>query len=474
MTFKDTYFIDSEAALAVAKEKNRVECTIAVDGLQICYYAGEKLRKSPKNCIHLPFENVYKYFTSSMNRVPQKISYENTDYSPDQQKVLTKKVTEIIEAAQTQRVQLMNKYVKKIKLYKPNFSQPLRVFLSGCRETTVMQYASENIANTFKRMGYQVKFYIQKNDMEFCCALGLLKALYKYKPHITININHLNNEYLHEKMLNFIWFQDPMPILTDNSKLNIRQRDFFFSLLDTTDISLIKKGVSKKKILRQHIATNESIYNTKYKISRENKIVFIGAAYVLHFNNLPNEELVIEEIRKSIVSNKLDLAEMSRQYSFDYDYLKDRLYPGVIRREMVKMICEHSKIPVEVYGLGWDKVPEVKPFFKGILNYGVEVAKVYNSAKYGLVPNGYYQQRIYEMALSGTIPLVYDTPIEKKPFKYADSCLLFKDTTSFKKTIKSTPTKNLKQISKDGTYKNMVKNILKLSKKVLSKKNTKG
>ncbi len=472
--FSDTYFLDAKTALEVAKQKNRVTCTIAVDGLQICYYAGEKIKNSPNNCIHLPFENVYEYFITSMNRVPKKIDYVNTNYSSSDQKLLTKKITEIIVAAQTQRMQLMNKYVRKIKLNKPNFSEPLRVFLAGCRETTVMQYASENIANTFKRMGYNVKFYIQKNDMEFCCALGLLKSLYKFNPHITVNINHLNNEYLHEKVLNFVWFQDPMPVLTDNTEVTIRKRDYFFSLLETTDISLIKKGISKKKILRQHICTNESIYNTKYKIQREDKIVFIGAAYVLHFSNLPNEDLVIEEIKKSIGSHQLDLDAISKHYSFDYDYLKDRLYPGVIRRELVKMICEHSKIPVEIYGLGWDQVPETKPFFKGILSYGEDVARVYNSAKYGLVPNGYYQQRIYEMALSGTIPLVYDRPIEKEPFKYANNCLVFKDIDSLKKVLETTPIKNLKKITKDGTYKHMAKNILKLSKKALSKKNAKG
>jgi len=476
--YVDTYFLDSQTALLTANQNNRVNCTILVDGLQICYYAGEKLRAAPKNCIHVPIDKLYKYFGKTKNRLPDDVSYDNTYFTQEERKALSNKIINIMNSAIDFRNQLLKKYKKKIKQYKPDFSErPLRVFIPACRETVVMQHTAKSISDAFIKIGYDVHFHTQKNDMQLCCFVQHVKALAKYKAHITVNINHLNNDMLHKDVYNFVWFQDFMDIVKNpEKKMNLRKRDFIFSLYKDLDYYLDAKNIQYQ---RQSFCVNKKIFFESKTIKRKNKIVFIG-----HFPNLLREEFKKEN--RDIVN--LVYSRLNNKKNTDYSAIKfltqnlnvspldmyGQLGPVIIKYLAVEWLCQVSPIEIEIYGNDeWAKHDLFKKFYKGHLQYGDELRKVYNSAKYALIPTTNYliMNRLTEAAACGCIPVVYDCRDNDNPPYFEDDLLYFNDKISLKEALIIEPKGNPKNVLKGNTFKSFAKKISKIVTKDKSCKN---
>ena len=480
--FQDTYFLDAKIALETAKQQNRVTRTRSVDGLQICYYTGEKLSKTPKNCIHLPLEDVFSYFQNTMNRIPTIISYENTSFIAKEQKVFSKKLGEVINAAQRERLNIINDYIRKTKLHQPDFSKPLKIFLAGCRETTVMQYSSENIAKALKKMGFKVKYYIQKNDMESCCPLGPLKSIHKFKPHITININHLNNHYIHKDVYNFIWYQDPMNILLSDEKLPYRKKDTFLIYLHDWKDLLVKKGIKKKSIYPQYSCINEDNFFIDKKVKRENKIVFAGTYYTKK-HVLSHIPFMTESISKKLYSlletgidfspqniSNILLSHNMNVGDNDIIYIQ-QAYIRNKSIEWITEICNKLNYTLELYG--WiEDVQEnkhIQKYYKGSLPHS-DMRKLYNSSKYTLLSSGrtINTQRLAESAACGSIPVIFDSrSITLDKQTWDKEVLYYKSKKELKNILKLQlePKKDFKKIAKALSYSKLAKKIMAIYKK---------
>jgi len=470
--YLDTYFFDSSLALKIALKKNKAETRNPnVKGLQICYYNGEKLPDAPRNCIHLPLEDIYSYFTTSNNRFPEFIAYNNSGFTENEQKTFNTSLHEILNLSISANHILVEKLKKKIKKNKPNFSdKQLRVFIPACRETVVMQHISKSIAKSFKDMGYNVKYCIQKSSMESCGALHSLKKLYKFNPHITVNINHLNNDYLHDDVFNVVWFQDPMESLKDKSQLHVRKKDYLLHLTQRVADMLAKKNV---KSIYQPFSIDTSLYKNRKSILRENKIVFIGSSYKLTYDGITNhhKEELLEILKNEFFKNgivPISFREaLERRYNIDTTSLNHIL--NYITRDLALIHISNIDLnyKFEVYGYGWNEYPQLEKYYKGTLSYGKELSKVYNGAKYSLCIGGYVlQQRTLESAASGCIPLVLDSrkiAASKNELYFENSLLFFRKLDEIKDIIKKDKKVDLKYLVKRHTYKHLVKKITQLT-----------
>jgi len=462
----DTYFLDSKQALEVAKKNNRVDCTSAVTGTQICYYAGKELKNAPKNCINLPLESIYEHFRDTSFRIPTKIAYENSQFTREEQKTLTQKITQTIEQSIYAQKKLILKYEEKIRQITPDFkNERLRVFIPSSRLTTVMQHVSKYIANAFKKMGYEVMYLIEENDMHYSSYLLQVKAHYEYNPHITVHINHFNNDYLHKKIFNIVWMQDPMEsIVNPVSCIKVRKRDLIYSLAAPIDYALKKKNIPFN---RQNFAINKKIYKTKDSIERKKKIVFVGSAYFTNVHKDTPKELfdeILDMFIKGIDFSEPIITRLARKYNLDFIYVIIRVINFIIRDYSVLELCKiNTEYEIEIYGWGWDKYPETKPYYKGVLKYGEDIAKVFHSATYSLSPHScsIVQQRVLEASACGCIPIVYDCrSIEPPPF-YEDNLIYYKDLKTLTTILKESPIKKPKKIIKENSYKKLVKRFIK-------------
>lgn len=483
----DTYFLDSAEALRVARQNNRVHTgNPNVDGLQICYYDGLKLKKTPKNCINVPLENVMKFFSKTDKRLPLSVDFVNSMIlvSEDKNKFI-KYLHKVLEVSNSLRAKRIDKIKKKIKRLKLNFNdKKLRVFIPACRETTVMQYVSKDIAIMFKNLNYEV-YYHSQGEMESCSFLAIAQELYKFNPHIVININHLNNYFLNDKVFNFIWFQDAMPILNDNSEIILRKRDYIFSYSNLFTRLLNKKGIKNNKIYKQDlIPVNTNKFYLDNTIERDDKIIFVGSYYEeSRYSKYMIYEIDIElknMLRDGVCLSSERIINVFAKYGkdikHDITYINE-IQQSYNRNEIVSWLSKVHSSRVEVYGYNWEKSKNsfIINKFKGKVNK-TELNKLYNSSKYVLAVSGQVinTQRLGEIVHSGAIPVIYDSreiTLEKESWN--DECLYFKTEAELKYILdnKIKPKKYMtKKILNHFTYKKFIKTIEKQINKELENK----
>jgi len=482
--YLDTYFFDSNLALEIALQKNLVNTlNPRMQGLQICYYNGDKLLNAPSNCIYVPLENVFSYFSKTNKRFPKYVSFDNTTFSEEDKVVFNQKLSQTLNSSIDKNYILVSKYKEKIKKNKPDFSdKQLRVFIPACRETVVMQYIAKNIARSFKKLGYKVNYCIQKTSMDTCGALDGLKRLYDFNPHITININHFNNDYLHNDVLNFVWFQDLMPCLTDTNTLLIRKNDYLFALVDGLKEALQQKGVKRNKYDIQKFCIDTSTFKLRKKIKRKNKIIFIGSSYKSSFDNIPLKkekkyQILYELLEiymtdgppsRKVKNELIDRYKVNKRT--DIGHIINYIERDIIIREVIKL---NLPLDFELYGYGWDEYEDLLPYYKGVLTYGKDISIIYNSAKYALVTGGYViQQRTLEAAASGAIPVVLDVRHNDSLYKKKlDKYMIFFKRAKELSTLSKKPKEYIfDSLIKSHSYSGFTNKIVNIIKKKIYEK----
>ncbi|RXJ98221.1 hypothetical protein CRU98_10695 [Arcobacter sp. CECT 8986] len=486
MQYFDTYFLDANEALKEAKKNNKIigqNPRIKFD--QICYYnAQEELENAPSNCIFVPFENVYNYFVTTKNRRPTKLNYDNIEISQEERKEFTNAFTSVLTQVEQEREALTEIYKKQIQEYKPDFNdEKLRVFIPANKATTVMQHISKNIAKAFEQTGkYEVCYLIQEDDMQAMDYLIYYHKIDEFKPHITFNINHTYNSFLHKDVFNFVWFQDTMEIVTNKEPLNQRKRDYIYCLIPGIKYALEKKGA--KNISLQNFCIDTSIYKKREEIKKEKKIVFIGGSYkdnlTPYLNSIgENKELISDRRREEILKDLLDIYKnrgtfyleeikfLAKKHKCPIAYFNNYAIPLIVRDfTLLELVKENIDYELEIYGWGWEEYEELKPYYKGVLNYGEEISKVYNSATYAIVTHPSYtiQQRTLESVASHCTPLVYDCSenyiCEEESYK--EELILFKNLKELFKILKEEPkVKVSEKLIEEFSYVNLVKKIEK-------------
>ncbi|MBU1659472.1 hypothetical protein KKG72_10560 [bacterium] len=458
---EDIYFLSPKEALRVASQQNRWGENNYY--LQLCYYEGEKIESDLANLVHLPIENLLETLAYGTYRIPSKIDFTGLEISSDIKLEVLMNFNLSIEQAKMYRTQLNTHYLQKMKNSSPDFSERLRFHLCANVSTQVMQYVSKNIANTLRDMGYEVCFELYEGIED----LSSFKIMSEFQPHATININNLNNTFLSDSIFNFVWFQDPMPILYDESKIHLRQRDIIYALSDM----IMKKKFIKESYEIQRFCVSKSDFYRDETIQKENKIIFIGSSYAAVLNKEISDKrfrelynIFRENLNTGMKITPEYVGELSRKYEIDYNLILLSPLAMAVRECSVEWICKQKNIAVEVYGRHWENNPLVAPYFKGELPHGKELSKVYNSARYSVYAHSFdmYQQRLPEMAACGTIPVSYDCrAMSEEKYDYEENTLLFSNYEELVDILGEEPKKNVYGIAEEMSFNAFVTRMVK-------------
>lgn len=475
--YEDTYFLNAEEALRVAKQQNRPSRY----SLQICYYNGIKIESEYKNLIHLPIENLLTGLAEGIYRFPTNLNFVGLELSESIKSDILQSFIISIKQAKENRNKYNAHYLKSLRNSQLDFSESLRFYLPANFATQVMQNISKNIANALEKLGYAVLFDLNIGMTD----PASLKAIFEFNPHVTININHMNNRILNNEVFNFVWFQDSLPIVTNEEPLNLRERDYLFALIPGIQNEL--KNVKEAHFCEiQDFCINTSIYKQYTNVKREKKIVFIGGSYLENYmpyvsscggtakdtidDKATNE--LIAEVTDIYVNDGVFSSEqherLSEKYNKSIELIHNYVIPLVVRDITLLKLCKMNiDYDIEIYGWGWEKYEELKPYYKGVLEYGEEISKVYNSATYAIVSHPYYiiQQRTLESAASGCIPLVYDCRYryDVNPPYYENGIDFFTNLNDLEKILNKTPKdKNLQPLVENHSYSAFIQKILKI------------
>jgi len=475
----DCYFFDRDLALKTAQQQNRVTTMHpSIDGLQVCYYDGDPIENAPKNLINVRFKDILPFLANTRLRFPARVIYP-AQASVAQQHEITELFNRVITEAHSQRMQLATGYTHRIRTQQPIYTagEPFRVFFRACRLTTVMQYVSKNLAKTFESLGHQSHVTVENNDMELLHKMWHFKEQYEFNPHICVNINHPNNEYQNNDVVNVSWWQDPMPIIKKMQPLHWRERDVVLSLTPPLDKYLTQCGA--KNIQRQLFCTDTNVFNIRPDITRENKIIFVGSSYISHLSqNMRNMERnadVIHELadlmEQGTSINEALIAQIAKRYDMEFDHVFWNLYHFVVRNKTVEWLCQYTTLPVEVYGYEWEYNNIVKPFYKGNLQHGEELVNAYNSARYTLVSHPFEvnSQRLNEATVCGCIPLVYDCRHSAEPPHWDNELLYFKTRNDLHQLLDNNEGTPAPHVGQHFSYESLAKKIIKIAESYYQK-----
>ena len=463
----DTYFFNYDEAYKKAKEQNMISSYQK----QICYYDGDVRTDDLENLCSLPFNNLSQELLLSSNRLPTSINFAGLSLTQNVKQEIVEVFKKLLTNIVKNKDELINIMMSEIKSFKLDFNEPLRFYLIGARQTRVTQYMSKYIANSLKNMKYDVRFDLN-SEFEDMDTFKIMKAIHEYNPHVTININNVNNYHLNDDTFNFIWFQDPNHKLKNLNKRDLRKRDFIYSLLPMIDELLIEKEIPFE---RQSFCVDKETYKLKDDIKREKKIVFIGSDYEYIIKDKSNSYLKAVELVKDKfytygeLINPAKNPDICDNFNISQEELQD-IVRYVNRVVSVLWLCKvKSEYSVEIYGWGWDKYEEIKPYHKGILSAGEEICSVYNSATFTLAPHPDYtlQQRVLESAASGAIPIVYDCRDEVDDSHYDEAVCYYKTFEDLNDILntKDIIEKEFKKLLEENSFDFFVKNFLKVINK---------
>ena len=462
MKYDDIYFLNTKEALRVATEQNISEES---NNLQICYYEGEKIESDLINLIHLPLDTIVSSLENGILRLPTRVSSAGFDISLNEWKAMEGGFLNLLEEAKKLRSKRNQNYFIKSRTNNPNFNDKLRFYISAHSNTRVMQYSSKNIAQTLEHMGYEVYFDLYHGCEDFNC----LKNIAEFNPHATININHVQTDFLNENVFSFTWIQDhwATSYLMENPKL--RDRDILFHIIEHYGDMLKRKSI---KSFYQPFCINSKIFKLRDEIKRENKIVFIGSSYKDSYDDIENEnkEVICKECYNLYLNNgyidSKERAKLQAKYSIkniDLGHILNYIDRDLALEYIVNMDLSYD---IEVYGYGWDQNKKLDGYFKGPVEYGENLSKIYNSAKYCLVIGGYIlQQRTFESAASGSIPLVFDSRKGKANLNNKDinkSLLFFKTLDDLKISLEQKENVDLSIIIKKSNFDIFGKRIISI------------
>lgn len=263
-----------------------------------------------------------------------------------------------------------------------------------------------------------------------------------------------------------------MPVLQSNQPIVLRKRDTVYSLLPDLDLLLKQKQVP---FSRQSFCVNKTIFKPDERIKREKKIIFIGSSYVpridpKHQNaNITKEVIDILEMGQEFTPEMIQ--KLAKKHNLEPQYIQNHIIAYAVRDVSVlwlHKIHQETGLPVEIYGWGWEQYDILKPYCKGSIPYN-QVAALYNSAVYTLVPHSMYvlQQRTLEAAACGCQPIVYDCRYNDTPPFYEESLEYFRTVDDIIRIIEKDSTKDLASIVDENSYEHLAGRIISTVKEQL-------
>ncbi len=469
---RDTYFVDPFLALNQAKLKKRVYCNHpTIDGLQVCYYRGELPEHRLANLVHLELRDFETFFIRSRLRMPEHIEFP-TDLEEEIKASVRQDIASLCESIKRKRLLLTQDLMQKAKAMQPGMrgKRTPRIFIPSNRLTTVMQYSSKGMSKAFADLGWEVLFYIQANDMETSNIVHMLEQYIDFDPIACFCVNNLSNGFMHDDVVNMVWWQDLMPQLKEGQPLNWRTRDFNFSISPLFDRYL--EQCQAPSVQRLHFAIDEAVFYPGNTAVRADKVVFVGSSYlpVINLENSQHQQALdslIGLMARGACFDEAAVSQIAAASSLSYEFVFWKLLHYVIRDHAVRWLCSDSCLPVDVYGRYWDQDAAVAPFYRGELAHGEAVAEVYRAARYALVchPFEINSQRLAEVAACGCIPLVYDCRDVAEPPHWDDYCLFFKTAEELQNILRQRlqPAKPPQGLAEQFTYKAAARRLIDLT-----------
>ena len=474
-----TFFLDWSKALSAAYRGDRVKDHELTTSPQLCFYLGEPIDEIPLYMIPVPsldHPSFEAFFFSSKLPFPVAIDFDPDDEDETQ---LAFNVAKSLDDARSSQQVETRKLEEECRQIQPEYihGKPLRVFLPISRLSTVGAGNCRDLAQGFKNIGCEVLYFIESNDRELLNPYQYRKAQRDFNPHIVFEIDILN-ETLHSDAFSVMWLQNVGPLLRvymrDGRTFPCRERDLVYSLVKELEPLMYQCGATK--VEQQGSCYDGTIFQN-FGWERKRKVVFVGAARSNYLLQYPQAKALVSELEAMFEAGKpftdQELIRLSKDHDMAGEIIFWRLVQYIVRDLSVRWLCTMSnEIDVDVYGYAWEQDEIVRPFYRGVLPHGPDLAAVYNKTVYALVPHqsDLESQRLVEVAACGAIPVAYDCRYRSGEPQGNDSFLWYRTKEELRACLTKQPSVTPYAICEGRTYTHFAQRVITTVESCLSGK----
>lgn len=273
--------------------------------------------------------------------------------------------------------------------------RPLRIALLTSRYTTVIQYVTRDLAAGFSELGHRCEVLLEPAAGENLVSHWAAERLLEFEPDVLVVIDHVRPEYgalLPEGLPVVTWILDEVPWLKDPR--HIRQLgalDLAYGFSRAVQQGFLELGYPNVGHLP--FAVNPEQYWPEQPDPSARGIAFtthigqvdpdpdgapgLGALLEARLSSYPEVPLemprILPDLQACLSQLSLRPSE-AQQQAWLYHALQ--LARQLDRQRVAEHIVD-AGLPLDLYGLGWDKLDRFAPRARGVVAPGPELRDVY-------------------------------------------------------------------------------------------------
>lgn len=327
--------------------------------------------------------------------------------------------------------------------------RPPRVLLLTSRFTTVLQYATRDIAKGFEANGWQTLTLIEPTPYHQISKLTTSQALVKFKPDLVFQIDHLRHEHEDGFPANLpfaCWIQDHLAHLTkvDTGK-QVKLRDYVLTFasplfIDTysyparqcIDMPMMLTSPRRLDAVRR-VEAPDLVYVSNVSQQPRDLVAKVLQQTPQCWQTLARDaaELLLAHYAAGgslashhEVRNVLEEAIKAGQHDMPDDATRRRLVEdlwnplniSLYRQQALSWVASATSqlnLSLGIYGRGWDQHPDFAAYAKGVIENGEPLAQLTRSASINLNLEPYVcftHQRLLDGLAAGGFYLVRHHP----------------------------------------------------------------
>lgn len=327
---------------------------------------------------------------------------------------------------------------------------PLRVLCVTSRFTTFLKHSMRDTAEALQRTGFRTHLLIEEADHFMLSPHAYMESFISFQPDLVLLIDH----HRHEQPNAFIpnvplacWIQDPLPnLMSRRAAEPLGPLDFTFGFYKGRCEK--EFGYPPDRFFSAPIPVSRSMFSEEPVDEEQALRPTCDVIYVGHLNEtidalrsrwrrqqppevhpiLSRIDTFVDEvlgrgehlrdhysgsdptalIRRLAGENGNRLASESAESLFSfYAY---RAFDIGFRLQTLRWVAEWARRTgrtFELYGNGWQEVPELAPLAVGPIDHGEPLREAYRRARFAIqtMPAGFQHQRSLEAIASGSLVL---------------------------------------------------------------------
>lgn len=344
------------------------------------------------------------------------------------------------------------------ELFRGEGDRPPRALLLTSRFTTVLQYATQDVADALHALGWETRTVKETQPWHRMTEAHLARQTHDADPDLVFQLDHLRHElsdWFPRDVPFVCWIQDNLSNLTDASAgEQISERDFVLTSVPQMYTELYRypprQCISMSKLTSvperpasrpAAVATADAagddlafVSNASKTPQKHREELLAECSEAPRFRDalaLASDELIEIYRRGNSVADLHGVGEIldraTRQAGIAFNSpahrqgVVTRLFEGLnnalYRQQALhwaRQIAEEKGLSLALYGKGWDEHPEFHPFARGPIAYGPELEDMTRRTRINLqiVPYFALHQRLLDGLVAGGFFLVRHHPTD--------------------------------------------------------------